>query len=150
VLQITETGKWVQRLIVCSNLYYRMRPVLIWLFLAWVTTAAIDWPFQHKLTYCKMMAKSRLYREERLDRFCALKVQLHDGEVLFTFYNFLIFFISDERLKLFVLVTCWSGFSLTLVKIIESIDGGPLRPVDGGLIDKIPSPYDKLGVKKAE
>jgi hypothetical protein len=44
-------------------------------------SATIDWDFEHELTYCELISKRPIYRQERLEHFCALKVRKLGNEV---------------------------------------------------------------------
>jgi hypothetical protein len=59
-----------------------MSPVLIWLFLLpFVASEAVDFEFENKLTYCQLISHTRIYKNERLTIYCALKVVVSDGKV---------------------------------------------------------------------
>ncbi len=36
---------------------------------------------EHRLSYCSMLVNKRVYKQERLDVFCSLKVQQWDNQV---------------------------------------------------------------------
>jgi hypothetical protein len=42
----------------------------------------VDWDFEHEMTYCALISKRPIYRHERLEHFCALKVRKHGNEVI--------------------------------------------------------------------
>ena len=51
-----------------------------------VVLAALDMGDENKLSYCTMLINRRVYREEKLEDFCLLKVQQWDDQVwLFIF-----------------------------------------------------------------
>ena len=41
----------------------------------------VDMDNEHRLSYCSMLINKRIYKQERLDVFCSLKVQQWDGQV---------------------------------------------------------------------
>jgi len=45
------------------------------------SSAAIDFELESKLTYCQIISKSKIHKEERLNFFCTLKVKLVNREV---------------------------------------------------------------------
>ena len=45
------------------------------------TSTALDLVDEHKISYCDMLIKRRVYRDEKLDVFCLLKVQEWDNQV---------------------------------------------------------------------
>ena len=58
------------------------RLLAAWLGLSLLAFAAnsIDWSSENKMSYCAMLIKRRVYREENLDVFCLLKVQQWDNQ----------------------------------------------------------------------
>ena len=60
--------------------------VLIGLFLLGLMAIAspdVDFSHETKLTYCSMLVNRRVYKEEKLDDFCSLKVQQWENQVYF-------------------------------------------------------------------
>ena len=59
--------------------------VLLGLLLARLTVLAlpdVDMDHEHKLSFCSLLVNKRVYKQERLDIFCSLKVQQWDGQVI--------------------------------------------------------------------
>ena len=50
------------------------------LLAAGVVLASLDLGDENKMSYCAMLIKRRVYREENLDVFCLLKVQQWDNQ----------------------------------------------------------------------
>ena len=46
------------------------------------TLPDVDMDNEHKLSYCSMLSNKRIYKQEKLDLFCSLKVQQWDGQVI--------------------------------------------------------------------
>ena len=56
---------------------------LIWLacLVSTGATSDLDWSTENKLSYCELISKRRIYRQQRLDDFCLLKVQDVESQV---------------------------------------------------------------------
>ena len=56
-----------------------------WLGLSLLAFAAnsIDWSSENKMSYCALISHRRIYRQQRLEDFCQLKVLEVDGQVFF-------------------------------------------------------------------
>ena len=65
-------------------MFCRMR---LWIGLMWLASMAclvmaeVDWTSENRKTYCGMIANRRIYKQQRLDWYCQLKVQKVDGQV---------------------------------------------------------------------
>jgi len=60
------------------------------LLLAWTVCLSLgqdNFDYEAKKTYCERIAKTRLYKKERLEFFCALKVRVENGQVCTIFYS---------------------------------------------------------------
>ena len=55
--------------------------------------AEVDWSTENKESYCDMISRRRIYRQQRLDDDCQLKVQEVDGQVCFSKFNIMAFFV---------------------------------------------------------
>ena len=56
----------------------------IWIWLALLANLAktdVDWTTENRKTYCSMIANRRIYKQQRLDWYCQIKVRKVDGQV---------------------------------------------------------------------
>ena len=58
----------------------------IWIWLALLANLAktdVDWTTENRKTYCSMIANRRIYRQQRLEWYCQIKIRKVDEQVLF-------------------------------------------------------------------
>lgn len=54
---------------------------LIWVAWAVVGVSDIDWDSENKNSYCDLISKRRIYRQQRLEDYCLLKVREDQDQV---------------------------------------------------------------------
>ena len=65
--------------------------VCMWLVLpalvAILANTEVDWTTENRKTFCITIANHRIYRQQRLEWYCQIKVRKVDEQVLFLFKN---------------------------------------------------------------
>ena len=65
--------------------------VCMWLVLpalvAILANTEVDWTTENRKTFCITIANRRIYRQQRLEWYCQIKVRKVDEQVLFLFKN---------------------------------------------------------------
>ena len=71
----------------------------------------IDWSAENKESYCGLVSRRRIYRQQRLEIYCQLKVQELDSQVclnIATFLSQLLFYLPQSVFQSLI-VFFWEG-----------------------------------------
>ena len=61
--------------------------IKVWIWLVLLASVAnlsmdvVDWTTEHRKTFCKMIANRRIYKQQRLDWYCQIKVRKVEDQV---------------------------------------------------------------------
>ena len=53
----------------------------IWLILLALVASEVDWTAENRKTFCNLISNRRIYKEQRLEWYCQLKVRKVNDEV---------------------------------------------------------------------
>ena len=58
-------------------------PIKVWigLVLLALSSAEVDWTTEHRKTFCNMIANRRIYKQQRLEWYCQIKVRKVEDQV---------------------------------------------------------------------
>ena len=62
-------------------------PMKVWIWLvlqasvANLSSAEVDWTTEHRKTFCNMIANRRIYKQQRLEWYCQIKVRKVEDQV---------------------------------------------------------------------